>query len=56
MTVMKKPTQKRTKTATSFRLSDESLAKIAKLQERFGISATAVVEMAVREMARKAKV
>ncbi len=55
---MKKATSKRAtpRKAVSFRLSDEALAKIAKLQNLYGLSATAVIEMAVRELARKGKV
>lgn len=55
---MKKASSKiaRSKKATSYRLSDEALMKIAKLQGLYGISGTAVIEMAVRELARKAKV
>jgi hypothetical protein len=53
---MKKPPKRPTKKATSYRLSDEALACIAKLQAHHGISGAAVIEMAVRELARKAKV
>jgi hypothetical protein len=54
---MKKPPKKATpKKGTSYRLSDEALAYIAKLQAHHGISGAAVIEMAVRAQARKDKV
>ena len=55
---MEKPTSKKAapKKGTSYRLSQEALAKIAALQTHYGLSARAVIEMAVRELARKAKV
>jgi len=58
MRKMEKPTSKKAapKKGTSYRLSQEALAKIAALQTHYGLSATAVIEMAVRELARKAKV
>lgn len=50
---MKKPQKKATKRAASYRLSDEALAKIAKLAAHHGISQAAVIEMAIRAQARK---
>lgn len=52
---MKKVPKKTKKKATSYRLSDEALAYIAKLKAYHGISGAAVIEMAVRELARKVK-
>lgn len=49
----KKAGEKATKTAASYRLSDEALAKILALATHHGISQAAVIEMAVREQARK---
>jgi hypothetical protein len=49
----KKPVPKK---GTSYRLSDEVRAIIAKLQAHHGISGAAVIEMAVRAQARKDKV
>lgn len=45
---MKKP--------TSFRLSDEALELIAKLATHLGVSQAAVIEMAVRLLAKREKV
>jgi hypothetical protein len=50
---MKKPTTKAPKIATSYRLSSEALTLIARLAKHHGISQAAVIEMAVREQARK---
>jgi hypothetical protein len=50
---MNKLPKKTTKKATSYRLSDEVLAYIAKLQAHHGISGAAVIEMSVRAQARK---
>jgi hypothetical protein len=40
------------KNPTSFRLSDECLRLIARLSETLGINQTAVIEQAVRKLAR----
>lgn len=40
------------KNPTSFRLSDECLRLIARLSENLGINQTAVIEQAVRRLAR----
>jgi hypothetical protein len=40
------------KRATSYRLSDEVLALIAALAERWGISQASVIELSVREVSR----
>jgi hypothetical protein len=40
------------KNPTSFRLSDECLRLVARLSETLGINQTAVVEQAVRKLAR----
>ena len=40
------------KNPTSFRLSDEALRLIARLSETLGINQTAVIEQAVRKLAR----
>jgi len=50
---MKRPPKKATKVAASYRLSGEALALIARLAKHHGISQAAVVEMAVRQQARK---
>lgn len=44
-----------TKQSTSFRLSEEALSLIRELSERLGLSQAAVVEMAVRQLARERK-
>ena len=44
------------KNATSFRLSEEALHLIKLLAESKGVSQAAVIEMAIREMAKKEKV
>ncbi len=44
---------KRTKAATSMRLSAEARALLAALSERYGINQTAVMEMALRTQARQ---
>jgi predicted DNA-binding protein len=44
-----------TKQSTSFRLSDEALCLIRELSESLGLSQAAVVEMAVRKLAREEK-
>jgi hypothetical protein len=41
------------KNPTSFRLSEEALGLIGRLAETLGISRTSVVEMAVRQLARR---
>jgi uncharacterized protein (DUF1778 family) len=41
------------KNPTSYRLSEEALALIDRLAEALGISRTSVVEMAVRQLARR---
>jgi hypothetical protein len=41
------------KQPTSFRLSEEALTVIGRLAEFHGVSQTAVVEMAVRQMGRR---
>jgi hypothetical protein len=43
------------KQSTSFRLSDEALCLIRELSESLGLSQAAVVEMAVRKLAREEK-
>jgi hypothetical protein len=43
------PTYKR---GTSYRLSDEALAVISALAERWGISQASVIELCVREVSR----
>lgn len=44
------------KNATSFRLSEEALHLIKLLAESKGVSQAAVIEMAIRDMAKKEKV
>ena len=44
------------KNATSFRLSEEALRLIKLLAESKGVSQAAIIEMAIREMAKKEKV
>ncbi len=44
------PTDKR---PTSFRLSDEARELLTRLEAHYGLTKTAVVEMAVRELARQ---
>ena len=41
-----------TKNPTSFRLSEECLRRVARLSETLGINPTAVIEQAVRRLAR----
>jgi predicted DNA-binding protein len=42
-----------TKHATSFRLSPEALRHLAALAKRLGLSQAAVLELAIRQLARK---
>ncbi len=42
-----------TKLATSFRLSPEALRLLAGLAKRLGLSQAAVLELAIRQLARK---
>jgi hypothetical protein len=42
-----------TKQATSFRLSDEALTLIRELSAALGVSQAAVIEMAVRKIAKQ---
>ena len=44
------------KNATSFRLSEEALNLIKLLAESKGVSQAAIIEMAIREMAKKEKI
>lgn len=44
------------KTATSYRLTPECLRAIAALSQRLGVNYTAVIELAVRTLAKKEKV
>lgn len=44
------PTDKR---STTYRLSDEARSYLERLAEHHGINQTAVLEMAIRQMARK---
>jgi len=44
------------KNATSFRLSDEAVRLIKLLAESKGVSQAAVLEVAIRELAKKEKV
>lgn len=44
------------KKATNFRLTPEALALILRIAEKLGVSQASVIEMAVRELARKQKV
>ncbi len=39
------------RTAKNFRLSPEALRLLALLQQKYGVSATAVIEIAVRKLA-----
>jgi predicted transcriptional regulator len=41
------------KRATSLRLSDQARSLLVRLSERLGISQTAVLEMAIRKLARE---
>jgi hypothetical protein len=42
-----------TKQSTSFRLSDEALTLIRELSTSLGVSQAAIIEMAVRKLARE---
>lgn len=42
-----------TKHPTSFRLSDEGIALLAKLAERLGLSQASTIELAVRKLAKR---
>lgn len=42
----------RTKTATSFRLTDDARELLALLSQRMGVDKTDVVELAIRELAQ----
>jgi PIN domain nuclease of toxin-antitoxin system len=44
------------KTPTSFRLSEEARALIERISATLGISQAAVIEMAVRQLAKKEKI
>lgn len=46
----------RNQRATSYRLSPEALALIEALSKRLGVSRAAVVEVAVRHLARREKI
>jgi hypothetical protein len=51
----KKPVQRNQK-PTSFRLSPEALALIKQLAEALGLSQAAVLELAIRRLARSEKI
>lgn len=44
------------KHGTSFRLSGEALRLLAEMSAKMGVSQTAVLEMAIREIAKRQKV
>ncbi len=44
------------KTPTAFRLSEKARALLAALAEKLGVNQTAVVEMAIRQMAERERV
>ena len=46
----------KTKPPTSHRLSDEARRLLAVLAEKLGVSQTAVIELAIREKARRERV
>lgn len=46
----------KTKTSTSYRLSDEAKRLLALLAEKLSVSQTAILELAIREKAKRERV